>query len=91
MVSGLLRTLIGAEFSLAARTGRLFYGFTPFTGAARDALIMLRSPSFLPQTYMYLYCCQLSCEFKCNLEDFLSQIFSIEITWFEFGRKYPNS
>jgi hypothetical protein len=38
MVSALLRALIGSNFSLAARIGRLFYGFGPFMGIARDAL-----------------------------------------------------
>jgi hypothetical protein len=38
MVSGLLRALIGAVCLLATLNWRLFYGFGPFTGTARDAL-----------------------------------------------------
>jgi hypothetical protein len=38
MVSALLWALIGADFLLVAHIGRLFYGFAPFSGAARDAL-----------------------------------------------------
>jgi hypothetical protein len=38
MVSAFLRVLINFDFSLAARIGRLFCGFEPFTVTARDAL-----------------------------------------------------
>jgi hypothetical protein len=52
MVSALLRALLGADFSLAARIGRLLYGFAPFSGAARDALI--RSTSLAMGNIFYL-------------------------------------
>jgi hypothetical protein len=42
MVLALLWALIDTDFSLAAHIGWLFYGFAPFSGAARDALTLLQ-------------------------------------------------
>jgi hypothetical protein len=54
MVSALLRLLIGADFSPAARIERLFYGFAPFSGVARDALIRkVKQRKLVERSFLY--------------------------------------